>query len=192
MDKKDFDLRLWSYVQSESTFFDLPIDKVTQLLKSDFLIDDGISKLKFMFPKITERELNYKYQLTKMKGFEAIIYKGEDERYLYKLINPKHKIYARGRFNVVVMFYILQDYLFPDFKYEDLKICEDKMFVRQRRTDSPLPDSLNQIRSYMVNDGYKFIDENQGCAVKIKDIIIIISDLTLNNCRINKSKLEVF
>ena len=35
MTKKDFDLKLQSYIQYKSTFFNLPIDKVTQLLKSD-------------------------------------------------------------------------------------------------------------------------------------------------------------
>jgi len=120
MDKKDFDLKLWNYVQSKSTFFDLPIDKVTQLLESDFLIDDGISELKLMFHKITEDDLENKYVYVEYLnyGTESTIYldRGGDDQYIYKLTDPHYKS-LYDRFNEVLMYYILQYYLFNDFKY---------------------------------------------------------------------------
>jgi hypothetical protein len=90
------------------------------------------------------------------------------------------------------MYYILQDYLFSDFKYEALKMYGDNMFVRQIRSESLPPDSIDQIKPYMINDGYKFIDENRSWIKNIKGITIIIADLTPANCRINENKLEVF
>ena len=206
MTEKDYDLRLWGYIQSKSTFFGLPIKKVTQLLENDFLIKDGITKLKLIeefnslkelksfkkFPEITKEELEGKYKLTEMEGFESKIYKGKDKQYLYKLTNPEHKIYSRSRFNVIIMYYILQDYLFNEFKYEDLKICGNKMFMSQLRSESLPPNSIDEIKPYMINDGYKFIEENRSWIKNIEDIIVIISDLTPANCRINGSKLEVF
>jgi hypothetical protein len=136
MNKKDFDLKLWGYIQSESTFFDLPIDKVTQLLERDISIDARIVKLKSLFPKITEDDLENEYEeLTELEGSESRIYFGKDDLYIYKLTNPKYKSYIDDlfydRFNEVLMYYILQDYLFPDCKYDNLKIYKDKMFVRQ-------------------------------------------------------------
>jgi fructose 1,6-bisphosphatase len=150
VNKKDFDLKLWSYIQSESTFFDLRIDEVTKLLKRDLLIDDGIAELNFMFPKITEDELKIKYkQDLDISGSESIIYWDKDKRYIYKLNDPMLKAFD-DRFNEIIMYYILQEYLFPNFKYDTLKICEDKMFIRQRVTRSPEP-SQSLIDSCMIN-----------------------------------------
>ena len=195
MDKKDFDLKLWSYVQRDSTFFDLPINKVTQLLKSDVSINSGMLVLKSLgFPKITKGELENKYkQDLETSGSESIIYwdkKVKYHKYIYKLNNPKFKSYPYDRFNEVLIYYILQDYLFPDFKYEDLKICEKRMFIRQLITRSP-EASERQIESCMLTAGYYLNNKNRWIG-DIEDISVMIYDLNSYNCSINGSKLEVF
>jgi hypothetical protein len=88
------------------------------------------------------------------------------------------------------MYYILQDYLFHDYKYDNLKICRDKMFVRQRLTES-LKASEGQIKSCMINAGYCFSYETLAWMVDIEDVSVRISDLSSANCRIKESKLEV-
>ena len=191
MNKLNYELKLWSYIQSKSTFFDLPIEEVTNLLERDFLIDDGITELKFLFPEIIENDLENEYnERSKLEGAESKIYwKINDDEYIYKLTDPHYKS-LYGRFNEVLMYYILQDYLFNDFKYEDLKICGDEMFVRQRATESDIPE-MNQIISCMTNAGYDFDDRKIVWMKNIKDISILIEDLNSANCRINENKLEV-
>ena len=237
MDKKDYDLKLWSYVQSDSTFFNLSIDEVGGLLEKDLSIDDGISKLQLLFPEINKKELENDYTITELrtwdwlendytittaKGHESTTYfkigdfdKSSDFKKLIeeakelgktdidlnkikdvplcKLTDPKCKPPENdNRFNKILTYYILQDYLFYDFRYEDLKMYGDKMLVSQKFTCNPEP-SKNEIESCMTNAGYKLIDEKQGCWItKIEDIVIIVSDLLKKNCRIIKNKLEVF
>jgi hypothetical protein len=88
------------------------------------------------------------------------------------------------------MYYILQDYLFPDCKYDNLKICKDKMFVSQIFIESEEP-SEKQIKSCMTNAGYDFDDRKIVWMKNIKDISIMIYDLISINCRISENKLKV-
>ena len=194
MNKKDYDLKLWCYIQSESSFFDLPNNKVTQLLNSDNKIDAGISIIKYLFSKITEDQLENEYLKDSELSFganESIIYwdRSGSDQYIYKLTDPKRKSFD-DRFNEIIMYYILQDYLFTDCKYDNLKICRDKMFVRQRRTKSQEPSNV-QIESCMNNTGYHFSDETLAWMIDIEDISVRISDLSSANCRIKDRKLEV-
>jgi hypothetical protein len=166
---------------------------VTQLLKSDTPINPGVLKLKFLLPEITENQLEDKYiQDLDISGSELIIYwdRSGDDQYIYKLNDPQHKSFDE-RFNEIIVYYIFQDYLFPDCKYDNLKICGDKMFVRQRATESGVP-SRRQIESCMANAGYRFSNETLAWMVDIRDISVRVSDLNEKNCKIKGSKLEIF
>jgi hypothetical protein len=221
MDKKDYDLKLWSYVQSDSTFFNLSIDEVSELLEKDLSIDEGIKALKELkdpekpeeprIREITKEGLENNYVLTEAKGEESTIYMDKNEHkklteelkevgelskiknnyYVYKLADPKCKKPRNDRFNEIIIYYILQDYLFNEFRYEDIKIYDYKMFVRQKLSKSQEPKSLSDVRSLM-NVEYKHINENWSWIKDIKDIRILIEDLNQSNCRINGSKLEIF
>ena len=199
MNKKDLDLKLWSYIQDKANFFDLPSKKVTELLNRDMDIDSGITKLKSLFPVMIESSLvdKYKPNLT-ISGKESIIYwdkNDESAKYIYKLNSPEEKFRGSERFNEIILYYVLQEYLFPKFKYEGLKIYEDRMFIRQKRTEFPEPTE-NQIKLCMEKAGYylakEFQPENNIWIIDIKDIKIMVGDLNSENCSINKSELEVF
>jgi hypothetical protein len=183
MNRKDIDLNLWSYIQSESTFFDLPIDEVTELLESDFSMDDGISELNFMFSKTTERELNRDYKEDKkLAGSESTIYwKIRDPDHIYKLNDPNNK-FGSNRFNEIIMHYILQEYLFPKFKYDNLLLFDKKMFIRQIMSNSRKV-SIDKIKLYMEKDGFN-VYSSIIFWTKIKDIGIMVYDLNIKNCRI--------
>lgn len=186
------ELNFYEAIGNDVSFMGLGKTETLKLLARNLSVNSGLnymrSKLR-VIPKISDDFLEVK----DISGSESVIYfKNKDDKFIYKANNPFLKI-TDGKFNSYIWCLMLQEYIFPDYKYFDFKYVESekKIFMTQQMCLTA-PTTFNRIKANMTSAGWEYTSDRSGFFAVIEGMGILLYDLNESNARVKGMDVEGF
>lgn len=174
------------YRKYDCRLFNNNLSEILDILDSDQDIKGGSRFLRIRYPKV---DLNDFEPLLDISGSESVIYVKDNDVEVYKLNDPYLKVDS-NRFNDYIISLLLQELLFPDYKYRYIGWVDHRFMLAQKITtlDECTQEDINKC---MINLGFDLKD-NGNFYGSIDGFIIEISDLNPSNARVDGNDIIGF